>query len=404
MANTASRKMLNIVEQARSSAWQAERDYDTGAAQIQRMSERSISLFGGDAVNRVADIASESRKICDELYAAYQTLVEIVDDQCRPLLDENPELEAVEAVCELIKWLNDESEIENNFTASFNGNDLGGIASSRYIPMMKNKMIERFWASKYDMWPGRAEKEAAEKKENKAAAERTRQEAKLLRKAIEEEYEKNLALWKTEVQRIEILRRKKLEQALGDAKKRRIKEIDDTFSSITQRVDTVIYLSEQKRSDASQKLETLGFFKFAEKQAVQKTIDAMTTAITEAERERADAEERHSKEKREVDKWLQQQEKKLRMEVERTNPMPIAPQKPYFTANGQKIDLSGIKGAIVYGMTPGKHYTLSDLCQSIPELMDSTPQIVNSMLRSLVLEGLVKRIEDKRKAYYTLAD
>lgn len=59
MANTASRKMLNIVEQARSSAWQAERDYDTGAAQIQRMSERSISLFGGDAVNRVADIASE---------------------------------------------------------------------------------------------------------------------------------------------------------------------------------------------------------------------------------------------------------------------------------------------------------------------------------------------------------
>ena len=48
--------------------------------------------------------------------------------KCRPLLNEEPELRAVREVKNLIVWLNDESEIEANFSASFNSSSLGNVA------------------------------------------------------------------------------------------------------------------------------------------------------------------------------------------------------------------------------------------------------------------------------------
>ena len=183
MSNTATEQMLLAVQMAQESAAQAEKEYNRGAEHIQSKAGQNINLFGGSATSQVADLASESRKICDALYASYQMLVKMLDNQCRPLLDQEPEIPSVRAVRDLIKWLNDESEIENNFTASLNAHNLGNVASVRYIPSIENKMIQSFWETTYHALPGRVDFEYREKEE----ADRKKQEAANIRKAQYEE-------------------------------------------------------------------------------------------------------------------------------------------------------------------------------------------------------------------------
>lgn len=118
-------RLLQLVQQAKESAAKAEREYERREDALQAKASQNIDLFGGHAVSQAVDLAAEARKMCDSLYAAYQTLVAMTDAQCRPLLAQQPGREAVRAVRDLIKWLNDESEIENNFSASLNYRDLG---------------------------------------------------------------------------------------------------------------------------------------------------------------------------------------------------------------------------------------------------------------------------------------
>lgn len=71
------------------------------------------------------------------------------------------------------------------------------------------------------------------------------------------------------------------------------------------------------------------------------------------------------------------------------------------TAN--QVANEGLKTAILEGMEANRVYTVSELMKVIPELAEATNQKVTALLRQLVLEGAVKRTEDKRKAYFSLA-
>lgn len=145
----ASEQMLKAVDTARNLAKEAERNYNMQARKIENMASRNIDLFGRSAVSQTADIVSAARRACDELYACYQMQVRLLDEECRPLLSQNPSSHAVKEVANLIKWLNSESEIKNNFSGSLNGSDLGGLASVRYSPTMENKMVQKYWEGKY---------------------------------------------------------------------------------------------------------------------------------------------------------------------------------------------------------------------------------------------------------------
>ena len=63
----------------------------------------------------------------------------------------------------------------------------------------------------------------------------------------------------------------------------------------------------------------------------------------------------------------------------------------------------GIKTAILNGMEEGKLYTITDLIKSIPEIADLTNQRISALVRQLIVDGKVERIEEKRKAYFRLA-
>ena len=135
-------KMSQIVARIKRQAEQAQEKFDAGAEKLQITSNQSINLFGGTATSQVADIAVDARRICDELYATLQMLVRMADEECRPFLSQRPSLSDVRDVAELIKWLNIESEIGANFSASLNSTNLGNVVSGRYIPTMESKMIQ----------------------------------------------------------------------------------------------------------------------------------------------------------------------------------------------------------------------------------------------------------------------
>ena len=181
------KKMLEAVKNVKIQAKSAERDYDFAAEMIGVKNERNIDLFGGTAVSQVADIAAASRKACDDLYSSYQTLVKLLDEQCRPLLSEGTDAYAIKEVAEMIKWLNSESEIGANFSGTLNGNALGSLVDVKYFPSIENKMIEKYWIAKVETHPdsdmatkkyieNQKKEREAQIAERKAERERERQE------------------------------------------------------------------------------------------------------------------------------------------------------------------------------------------------------------------------------------
>lgn len=61
----------------------------------------------------------------------------------------------------------------------------------------------------------------------------------------------------------------------------------------------------------------------------------------------------------------------------------------------------GIKQAIFDGMEQNRLYTITEIQKSIPECAELSNQRVSSLVRQLMLEGLVERTEDKRKALFS---
>ena len=79
-----------------------------------------------------------------------------------------------------------------------------------------------------------------------------------------------------------------------------------------------------------------------------------------------------------------------------------ADKKPTATQEANVV----LKEAIVAGMEANRFYTVSELMKVIPELAEDeniTNQKVSALVRQLVLDGVLKRTEDKRKAYFSLA-
>ena len=67
---------------------------------------------------------------------------------------------------------------------------------------------------------------------------------------------------------------------------------------------------------------------------------------------------------------------------------------------------AGIKSGVLSVMqdNPNKMYTVSELLKAVPNLPDTmTNQRMSAIVRQMVDAGQVKRTEDKRKAYFSLA-
>ena len=66
----------------------------------------------------------------------------------------------------------------------------------------------------------------------------------------------------------------------------------------------------------------------------------------------------------------------------------------------QQTANDGIKAEILEGMAEGKLYTFTDLIKEISACADLTNQRVSALIRQLMANGSVERVEEKRKAYF----
>lgn len=60
----------------------------------------------------------------------------------------------------------------------------------------------------------------------------------------------------------------------------------------------------------------------------------------------------------------------------------------------------GIKSAIVDNMAENRLYSITEMQKEFPDCADLSNQRISALLRQLIADGQVERIEDKRKAYF----
>ena len=86
-------------------------------------------------------------------------------------------------------------------------------------------------------------------------------------------------------------------------------------------------------------------------------------------------------------------------EIELLEKKKSADKKP----TAQQVANKSTQEAILANMADGQMYTITDLIKTVPECADMTNQRVSALVRQLVTDGAVVRIEDKRKAYFKKA-
>ena len=64
----------------------------------------------------------------------------------------------------------------------------------------------------------------------------------------------------------------------------------------------------------------------------------------------------------------------------------------------------GIKKAILESLEVGKKYTVTDIMKSVAECEGLSNQRTSALVRQLVIENALIRTEEKRKAYFSLAE
>ena len=158
-------------------------------------------MFGKDNIRL---IVSGAVKTCDALYSTYQGLIPKLDAECRPLLQKNPGAVAVRFVLGTIQWLNDESEIENNYAAHYEDIDLGTLVRAKYLPSEANKMIRAIWQAEYLKAPD----QDADKKWSQKLAEHKRLAYELERTTLRTKEFPDLAERRAEREKEEEERRK----------------------------------------------------------------------------------------------------------------------------------------------------------------------------------------------------
>lgn len=263
--------ILAEVKKAKSKASSAESLFISRNRSIQTKASSSIDLFGGYATSRVVEIQSDVREACDDLYTTYQTLVETLDGMCRPLLDFSPGGEAIKAVADAIRYFNEESEIESNFTASFNGSNLGNVANTKYVPSISNKMIQKFWESKYAESPYAIEYEKNRRKEAEEArirreAERKKQEEQ--KRAEEQRKATEKAQAKAKMEKVVA----EAEVLLSEYRQQLASEGENRISTLQLQIDEKVRSISEQIENALKQHDSLGILHFSEKKRLAQEI------------------------------------------------------------------------------------------------------------------------------------
>lgn len=373
MNNQATRKILDTVYAARSSERSAKQKFDQENYQIQIKASSVINLSGGTAVGQVADIAVAVRKACDDLYAFYQAQIAMVDATCRPMLEEKPDASAVRAIRDLIRDFNEGSEINVNFTASFDGISLGDMLAGRYIVTIACKMIQVFWEEQYNSHPGRYAYEAEERRK----ADEAQRRADEKRKAEEDKAEHILSV------------KRECDENLKQYTKKVESRMEECIAAHKKSVDAQIDAILEQCREKEEELGATGFFKFGRKKelkaeiaALEEEVQELQTTCEEETRIKKAAESLAEGYRQQIEQYLQ---KRFRKEfVER--------------ANGELM--SRIYNLLSQTLYPG--LCVTEMQEKDSYLGELSDQKIRAVVRLMVAEGVLTKQDFNRTSYFSV--
>lgn len=413
MNDNTSLQMKQIVSRIRHQAEEAQNAFDLDSQMLQLKSSQTIDLFGGTATSQVADIAADARYICDKLYVTLQTLVRMANEECRPLLEHQPSLAAVGAVRDLIRWLNQESGIRTNFSASVNSSSLGNIASGRYIPTMESKMLQSYWEVKYDTWASWVLASTTQPVRPTATVPTTAQAtaaaaAQAPTQALRKE---TLSLTEEELAYREAFRRR--EEAIANAKQLCDEETNKRVGQLRAQLEakakaqyeeevatqTGIQAAQMQHiADAQAAIRKLGIFRMKAVIAQQEIINNADQAYRNASAALQEAETEYGQALTRASQEAESKRSSIHREVLAALQTPQMPKKPASVIAAQQTNRS-IQQAIFAYMEPDVLYCLADLQRDIPVAMDLSPARLSALLRQMVPDSL-ERTEKDGKSFF----
>lgn len=415
----ATQKIWMAIDLAKKTASDADREFDQENRMVQLKASGSIDLFGRNATTQVADLAVESKMACDTLYAALQMALQILDQTCRPLLTFQPNASAIKGVYDEIKTLNDDSTIQNNFTASFNDWNLGEIATRRYTPSIEAKMIEQFWHSEFQKVEADYERE---EKEKIALIQQKEEEERKIAEAFREKHRKEIEEYNQKVEEsVTLLTRledENFERKIGDVKNNRNKAIEEVEEEISKELDGKILKVKEEKNDINQDymecvkslrseleatkvtLQKLRKFEFFKKQNEEKRVE---TLILQLQQKNDEFLEKNQKAESGIKNMEEEKRSALEKQIKRIEAKYPFPEKvkKLKEKTAREKENEATKDAI-YNMfqTTGASYTVSDVMMECVETMDMTNQRVSALLGQLVSEKRIERFCVEREAYF----
>lgn len=422
-AKKESETIRETVRRAREEAKSAERSFDRRAAEIERKTSSSLNLYSSDFEPRLREIAQLSVDACRSLYNSYQDQVRRVDKICRPLVNSSRRHGEIKEIVEVIQWLNEESKIENNFSATLNNFNMGNLVQARYSPAADCVSIQRFWEDKLKQTPKTPEelreeqaekerkaKEEAERRKKAEEAEREKRHTESKQKAA---YKKAMANWNQQKAEAESKRNAELKKQLEQFEREEKAEIEKTYLSRKNTAEIKLSEAQMKEKQAQDALSSLGFFQFGEKRAQKEAIRSAQDSAVKAEQELEEAEKLKSDSIAALPKKVAAKKGKLNKELESRFPIPQKPRKssymsypsPEPNAVYKIVENAGFKADILAWMEPDTLYTAQEIAEKVPSIVAAGLSVnrVGAMLTQLCNEEWAERTEDKGKNYYSLA-
>lgn len=265
----------------------------------------------------------------------------------------------------------------------------------------------------------RKEREAAERRKKEEEKRREEEQKKKERQAA---YDKAMTEWRAKKNDAEAKRADELKRRLSQFEQNEKAAIEKDYAAAKKAAESKLSDAQKKEKAAQEKLSGLGFFAFGEKSEQKNRIKAAQAAAEEAKTTLESAEKTHSEALKALPGRVDEKKAKLTREIEGKYPIPKEPAKRDFLPQEQtqrkptppaperrptamQTENAGFKADILAWMEPDTLYTAQDIAEGVPSVAAAGLSFarVSAMMTQLVNSGAVTRIEDKRKAFYSLA-
>ena len=246
------------------------------------------------------------------------------------------------------------------------------------------------------------EKQAAEEKARLEEAQRKEEEEKR-RKEEEAAYHRAVGEWEQKCAAVTAERNAEVEKRICQTQQDIEANAQKTYGEVCRVHRAIIKEQAERKTAAEAALATLGFFKFAEKKNQQGIIEEAVSAIEKAKTTILAAKSQCDSDIATAVQTAQKKKHAIEAAVAEVMPMPPRPKMPKHmipqNPNQKYFD------AILNHMVSGQLYSVSDILMGAYGLPDNmTNQRVSAYMRQMVDMGLLVRVEEKRKAYFMLAE